>query len=464
MSDNKSEFSDVKFQKTFALTDSDQAGEALNAFRMSKAYLKRYGLTFQKYFQKQEEANILIQNTSRISEENAKLESRISDFENQIRLIQKEIERKRAVKQAAQNASAAAQTARSSGGGTPSRSSQSSRQTQNTVKPKPSPPSRPTVVRRKGGTWKWVGGGITAVFMLTAILENKGTNSANLTQAASGNTEEKSATLDSTENTYGGVGIVFSKSDVLLQITSTINGSPAQRVGLKSGDIILSVDQYSVEDIGHEKAIEKIKGRIGDTVTLSIRREGLSSPINFVVKREAIKIPPSIQESYNEPFKGVVNQSSAETLVSNEDTATSSSPSDRDKEVKNNVDDVEQNITVLPDKEDTPVDSNTAENDEQEYVRNDLNANEIETSSDRQVNYTKDSIYATKFSTRITDDWNRTIAYLPSGTCLILGDLSNNSRKVRATVRYENGDIAHVGWIERNSYKYSGNCAIPNPN
>ncbi|MGE6345347.1 S41 family peptidase [Bacillus mycoides] len=87
-----------------------------------------------------------------------------------------------------------------------------------------------------------------------------------------------------------GIGAEVNKTDGKLIIVSPIKGSPAEKIGIKPNDQILSVDGNSVKDLSREEAVLKIRGKKGTTVAIEIKRAGVADPIEFKIKREKIPI------------------------------------------------------------------------------------------------------------------------------------------------------------------------------
>lgn len=87
-----------------------------------------------------------------------------------------------------------------------------------------------------------------------------------------------------------GIGAEVNKTDGKLIIVSPIKGSPAEKIGIKPNDQILSVDGNSVKDLSREEAVLKIRGKKGTTVAIEIKRAGVADPIVFKIKREKIPI------------------------------------------------------------------------------------------------------------------------------------------------------------------------------
>lgn len=98
-----------------------------------------------------------------------------------------------------------------------------------------------------------------------------------------------------TQGKFGGVGIIVSREREKLIVVSAIEGTPASRAGIKSGDEIIEIDGHKVDVIGSGKALNKMRGAAGTKVTFVIRR-GKEEILKFELVREVIKIK-SVQSS-----------------------------------------------------------------------------------------------------------------------------------------------------------------------
>ncbi len=94
---------------------------------------------------------------------------------------------------------------------------------------------------------------------------------------------------EQTKGKFGGIGIEITADNGLIKIVSPIDDTPAAKVGLKAGDYITHIDEETVVGMSLNDAVSKIRGKIGTTVKLSVRRVN-SKPLEFKVKRQEIKI------------------------------------------------------------------------------------------------------------------------------------------------------------------------------
>lgn len=93
-----------------------------------------------------------------------------------------------------------------------------------------------------------------------------------------------------TEGEFGGLGIQIAIRDKILTVMTPISGTPASRAGIESGDQIIEIDGESTEGITIDEAVEKLRGRPGSEVTITVRRRGESKTLDFTITREVIKI------------------------------------------------------------------------------------------------------------------------------------------------------------------------------
>ncbi|HTR41556.1 MAG TPA: S41 family peptidase [Pseudomonadales bacterium] len=97
--------------------------------------------------------------------------------------------------------------------------------------------------------------------------------------------------LDSTEKgELKGVGVQIKIKDKQMVIVAPIDGSPAQRAGLRSGEIILSVDGRDIAGMSPNEAVQQISGPVGTTVELGILDPKTRKVRDVTIKRAEIKL------------------------------------------------------------------------------------------------------------------------------------------------------------------------------
>jgi len=92
-----------------------------------------------------------------------------------------------------------------------------------------------------------------------------------------------------TDSTYEGIGVTIStKNDILTIVTAREDG-PAARAGILPGDQILKINNQLTEDIGIAQAVNMLKGKPGESLSLTVRRPATQKLHEFEMKREVIK-------------------------------------------------------------------------------------------------------------------------------------------------------------------------------
>jgi carboxyl-terminal processing protease len=112
----------------------------------------------------------------------------------------------------------------------------------------------------------------------------------------------------STSGRYSGVGIEVTAEDSELRVVAPIDDTPAQRAGIRSGDTILSVDGVPVNPDRLHETIQRMRGRPGTRVSLTIERASLDEPLQFTLEREHIEVA-SVRHELLEPTYGYLRVS-----------------------------------------------------------------------------------------------------------------------------------------------------------
>jgi len=96
---------------------------------------------------------------------------------------------------------------------------------------------------------------------------------------------------DDIKGSFGGVGMELGARNGSLTVVSPLKGSPAEAAGVRSGDVIIGIDNKSSEKMPVDEAVRLIRGEIGTSVTILLRRAGVAEPIEVKIVRQTIQIP-----------------------------------------------------------------------------------------------------------------------------------------------------------------------------
>jgi carboxyl-terminal processing protease len=92
---------------------------------------------------------------------------------------------------------------------------------------------------------------------------------------------------DTTHGEYGGLGIEVTSEDGVVKVVSPMDGTPASKAGIQSGDYITSVNGQSVLGLTVNEAVKQMRGPAGEAVTLTIARDK-TDPFDVKLTREII--------------------------------------------------------------------------------------------------------------------------------------------------------------------------------
>ncbi|MGZ5921890.1 MAG: S41 family peptidase [Rhizomicrobium sp.] len=93
-----------------------------------------------------------------------------------------------------------------------------------------------------------------------------------------------------TKGQFGGVGIEVTQEEGLIKVISPIDGTPAAKAGIKSGDRIAGIDGTSIAGLPLNDAIDKMRGPEGSKITLTILREGEKKPFDVTLQRAVVQV------------------------------------------------------------------------------------------------------------------------------------------------------------------------------
>ena len=93
-----------------------------------------------------------------------------------------------------------------------------------------------------------------------------------------------------THGEFGGLGLEVTQENGIIKVVSPIDDTPAARAGIKSGDLITTIDNTTVQGLSLNDAVDKMRGPPNSTIHLVIKREGVDKPIEVTMQREVIHI------------------------------------------------------------------------------------------------------------------------------------------------------------------------------
>ena len=93
-----------------------------------------------------------------------------------------------------------------------------------------------------------------------------------------------------TKGEFGGLGIEVGMEAGVVKVVAPIDGTPAAKAGLKAGDYIVKINGEQVQGKSLMEAVKLMRGPVGSTIDLTIRRKGIKKALSKTIKREIIEI------------------------------------------------------------------------------------------------------------------------------------------------------------------------------
>ena len=90
------------------------------------------------------------------------------------------------------------------------------------------------------------------------------------------------------QGSFHGIGVVISLRGGKITIITPIEGTPAARLGLRAGDIIVSVDGTSTEGMDLDDVAKRLRGPEGSKVVVTVTRPGLDKPLELTIERARV--------------------------------------------------------------------------------------------------------------------------------------------------------------------------------
>ncbi|MDP3877476.1 MAG: S41 family peptidase [Methylobacter sp.] len=114
---------------------------------------------------------------------------------------------------------------------------------------------------------------------------------------------------EGTTGQFGGLGIEVTMENGFIKVVSPIDDTPAQRAGIKAGDLIIRLDDEPVKGLSLADAVKKMRGEPGSKIVLTVVREGMEAPLKLTLTRDIIKVK-SVKNRLLEKGYGYVRISS----------------------------------------------------------------------------------------------------------------------------------------------------------
>ncbi len=91
---------------------------------------------------------------------------------------------------------------------------------------------------------------------------------------------------------FGGLGLEVTMEDGVVKIIAPVEGTPAAKAGIQSGDLITAINGKDIQGLTLEEAVEKLRGRVHTPVTITVTRKGVEKPFDVKIVRDVIHIIP----------------------------------------------------------------------------------------------------------------------------------------------------------------------------
>ena len=95
-----------------------------------------------------------------------------------------------------------------------------------------------------------------------------------------------------TRGEFGGLGIEVTMEQNVVKVVSPIDDTPAAKAGIMAGDLITHIDNEQITGLTLEQAVDKMRGPVGTTITITIVRKGKDDPFDVKITRDRIVINP----------------------------------------------------------------------------------------------------------------------------------------------------------------------------
>jgi carboxyl-terminal processing protease len=95
---------------------------------------------------------------------------------------------------------------------------------------------------------------------------------------------------DNTGN-YAGIGVQITQLNDRVTVTAVFRSTPADQAGMQVGDVIVGVNVHDAEEWSSDMVADSVRGPVGTTVDVTVRREGYDTPLSFPITRDQVHVP-----------------------------------------------------------------------------------------------------------------------------------------------------------------------------
>lgn len=94
----------------------------------------------------------------------------------------------------------------------------------------------------------------------------------------------------STSGNYSGIGLEVYMENDEVRVIAAVDDTPAAAAGLMSGDVILAIDDETLNDRNYDQAVSRMRGPAGTPVKLTVKRVDVADPVDFIIIRKHVNV------------------------------------------------------------------------------------------------------------------------------------------------------------------------------